>query len=140
MEEKRKPGRPMGATGKHTKMNRAEQLQFEKESIKVIMDNHLSWKEYIRWCKEYDISQDRGNFYWNKSWKTIREKYELDRVKQISKHLMKYWRLHDGAITRGDLNTARQTLNDIAKLMGLNEPDKVENNDTISFNFGTDED
>jgi hypothetical protein len=38
------------------------------------------------------------------------------------------------------MNTARQTLNDIAKMMGLNEPDKVEvsaNNQVIEFKFGT---
>jgi hypothetical protein len=38
----------------------------------------------------------------------------------------------------GDLSNARQVLNDISKLMGMNEPDKVDVKTElkIKFNFG----
>jgi hypothetical protein len=120
-------------------MTKAETQKFMSESVKKIMDEHLSWKEYVRWCYTHDISAQQANNYWKRAWETIQQKYELERNKQITKHLKKYWNIHDEALKRGDLANARQSLNDIAKLMGLNEPDKVEQTENITFNFGTDE-
>lgn len=140
METKNKGGRPKGTGRPTTKMNKSEVLLFIDESVKKILDEHMSWKEYIRWCEKHKISYSMANKYWKESWESIQTKYELDRNKQVTKHLKKYWKIHDDAINRGDLNTARLTLNDIAKLMGLNEPDKVDITDKIIFNFGEDGD
>ena len=137
---KRGKGRPKGTGRPHTKMTKIEQNYFIAESVKKIMDEHFSWTEYIRWAKTQGISKDQANIYWKRAWKTIQEKYHLERDKQITKHLRKYWNIHEEAVKRGDINNARQTLNDIAKLMGLNEPDKLQTSETITFNFGTDED
>ena len=102
------------------------------------MSEHLSYNEYKNWCRKNDLSPSRANEYWKRSWETIREKYELDRNKQITKHLKKYWDLYDTSIQKGDITNARQTLDAIAKLMGLNEPDKLDMNATgeINFKFG----
>ena len=138
-EQKRGPGRPKGVKDDVKKMTKSEVNYFISESVKKIMDEHLSHKEYIRWCKKNQISRSMANVYWKRAWETIQQKYELERNKQVTKHLRKYWILHDEALQRGDINNARMTLNDIAKLMGLNEPDKVETSESITFNFGTDE-
>jgi hypothetical protein len=135
-ENKRKPGRPKGS--KNVKMTATEVEVFIKRSINKIMKDHLSWKEYIKWCKGNGLSEMQGNTYWKRSWQTIREKYNLEKDKQIHKHLLSYWKLYDEAIDKGDLSNARQTLDAIAKLMGLNEPDKLDMNATgeIAFKFG----
>jgi hypothetical protein len=136
MEKKRKPGRPKGSLNK--KMSASEVENFIKLSIKKIMGDHLSWKEYVAWCYKNDLSTARANEYWKRSWETIREKYDLDKEKQISKHLLKYWQVYDDAIFKGDLTNARQSLDAIAKLMGLNEPEKMDLNTSgeINFKFG----
>ena len=139
MEEKRKRGRPVGSTTK--RMSNAEMEDFIKQSVKRILQNHLSWKEYLRWCQSNGVGESRANIYWGLAWQSIREKFELDKSKMVSKHLAKYWDIHDQSLTLGDFTNARQTLNDIAKLMGLNEPDKMDVSrfSIIKFKFGDEE-
>ena len=136
MEEKRGRGRPKGR--KTRRFTKTEQEKFISLSVKKIMNEHLSWKEYVSWCGKNEVSPSQANTYWKLSWEYVREKYELERNQLVTKHLQKYWKIHDEALDKGDLNTARHVLNDIAKLKGLNEPDKVEQTgtQTIKFNFG----
>ena len=138
---KRRPGRPRGSTGINKKLTKAETESWIKNSIKKIMSEHMSWKQYQDYCYKNGLSPSRANEYWKRCWETIREKYELDKSKQISKHLLKYWELYDEAVNKGDLSNARQTLDAIAKLMGLNEPDKIDMNTKgeITFKFGDEE-
>ena len=133
---KKGPGRPKGSTGR--KLSAAEQEQWIKSSIRKIMLEHYSWKQYVEYCNKNGFSRQRANDYWKECWEIIRDKYELDKSKQISKHLMHYWQLHDEAVSKGDLSNARQTLDAIAKLMGLNEPDRLDMTQTgeIIFKFG----
>jgi hypothetical protein len=72
----------------------------------------------------------------------LREKYQLERDKLINKHLAAYWSIYDLAIQSKDLSNARQTLNDISKLLGMAEPDKVDVKQElrIKFKFGENED
>jgi hypothetical protein len=139
MEEKRRRGRPVGSTTK--RMSNAEMEEFIKQSVKRILQNHLSWKEYLRWCQSNGVGESRANIYWGLAWQSIREKFELDKSKMVSKHLAKYWEIHEQSFILGDFTNARQTLNDIAKLMGLNEPDKMDVNQQsiIKFKFGDEE-
>jgi hypothetical protein len=65
----------------------------------------------------------------------------LERDQLINKHLQKYWHIYDLALAKEDLNNARQTLNDISKLLGMAEPEKVDVKQElkIKFKFGIDE-
>ena len=71
----------------------------------------------------------------------LNEKYQLERDQLINKHLQKYWSLYDLALANDDISNARQVLNDISKLLGMNEPEKIEtkNELKIRFKFGTEE-
>jgi hypothetical protein len=132
---RRPPGRPKGSH-KH-KMNEAEKRVFLSESIKKILKEHLSYAEYVSFCREHNLSSSQANMYWMRAWGVVKKKFDLERDKLITKHLQKYWEIYDRAADNEDLNTARQTLNDIAKLLGMNEPDKVEVRGTaIKLNFG----
>jgi len=135
MEPKRK-GRPKGSTNR--RFNKVEMEAFIRESVKKIMGEHLSWTEYQNWCKRQSFGEHRCNEYWKISWTSIREKYEVEKDKQISKHLHKYWELYDSAVKKDDITNARQVLNDIAKLMGLNEAERINLHQTgeINFKFG----
>lgn len=133
------PGRPKMST-KETgylmkKMNKAETENFMKESMRKVFNDHLSWNEYIEWCRQQGLSREQAGKYWKRVWENVRDKFRLDKEKLIDKHLKHYWDIHSQALMTGDYSNARQTLNDIAKLMGLNEPDKVETKTEMKIKF-----
>ena len=123
-------------------MTTAETKVFIREATKKVLNEHLSYTDFISWSTtNYSFGEKQAQVYWKKIWEGIRERFRLDKEKLIDKHLQKYWTIHDESMENGDLNTARGVLNDIAKLMGLNEPDKVDVNNmgTITFKFGDEE-
>lgn len=145
-EDKRPQGRPVGSTRKNgflmNKMSGVEVEEFIKESTKLIFDKHLSWTEYIEWARKQGVSRAQANEYWKRVWNLVKERFKLEKDELINKHLLKYWNIHDKAVENKDYNTARQALNDIAKLLGMNEPTKMDVNQTgiIEFKWGDDTD
>ena len=136
----RRPGRPVGT--RKVKMNKAQVEDLLTTSLNRILDEHLSYTEYVKWIvNEHKISNQMANEYWLKTWSLLQDKYQLERDKLINKHLQKYWTIYDTAMELGDLSNARQTLNDISKLLGMNEPEKldVKQELKIRFNFGQDD-
>jgi len=136
----RRRGRPVGS--RRTKLNKVQVEDLLSSSLQEILNNHLSYTEYIKWVKtQHNISDVQANEYWLKTWTLLDEKYQLERDQLISKHLKKYWEIYDYAMEDGDWSNARQTLNDISKLLGMNEPDKVDVQQElkIRFKFGNEE-
>jgi len=136
------PGRPKGSGRQNGfklhKMTKTEVEVFLRESTKMILNKHLSYKQYIEYCRRQGISKEMGNVYWNRVWEQVKERFRHDRNKLVDKHLLQYWTIYQQAMEEGDYTNARQTLDAIAKLQGLNEPDKLDlnNTTTIEFKFG----
>jgi leucyl aminopeptidase (aminopeptidase T) len=87
------------------------------------------------------MSKSQANEYWTKVWVLLKKKFELEKDKLILKHTQKYWDIYEHALMSNDFTNARQSLNDLAKLQGLNEPDKVHITGTsIKLNFGAPDD
>lgn len=140
INETNKRGRPVGSRKK--KMTKGEVEDLLTTSLQEILDKHLSYTEYTKWITlEYKISFQQANEYWLRTWTLLQEKYQLERDMLINKHLQKYWQIYDLALAKEDLNNARQTLNDISKLLGMAEPEKVDVKQElkIKFKFGIDE-
>lgn len=140
MERGKQRGRPKGTT--KDKMTKVEVEKFITESISMIMHNHMSYTEYVDYCKkEKKLSEAQSNTYWKRVFELIKEKYTLERDKEIDKHLYHLWDIYGQSIDKGDFNTARQILSDISKLKGLNEPDKVDvtGQTEIIFKFGNED-
>ena len=135
-EEEKSVGRPKGSLT--TRKTKAEVEKFITLSTNKILKEHMSWTEYVKFCKKEGIGHKRANQYWKICWGRVREKFDLERGKHIDKHISHFWSLYDKALANDDINTSRQILNDLVKLMGLAEPDKVDvNNDiNIKFRFG----
>jgi len=129
-------GRPKGA--KNVKMSNIQKQLFLDESMDLILRKHMSWTDYVGWVKKQGLGEQRANQLWKEVWDLIRDRFSLERDKQIQKHLLHYWSLYDKAMSNDELNTARQTLNDIVKLIGLAEPDKVDltTKGEVTFRFG----
>lgn len=137
LNETNKRGRPVGSRKK--KMTTAEVEDLLTKSLNEILDKHLSYTEYTKWItSEYRISFQQANEYWLRTWTLLNEKYQLDRENLINKHLQKYWHLYDLALTKEDISNARQVLESISKLLGMNEPEKVDVKQElkIKFKFG----
>lgn len=131
-----KRGRPKGTRRK--KMNDVEKREFINDCAREILDTHMSYTQFVVYAKEkMNFSKSQANEYWNKIWSLLKKRFDMEKDKLILKHLHKYWDLYNQAIQLGDYTNARQALNDIAKLQGLNEPDKVHVTGTsIKLNFG----
>ncbi len=133
-EESKKRGRPRGTFKKQ--MTLIEIDQFIQESIEVLVRKHYSHSQYLRFCRTKDISVSQCNKYHKRAWDFIKQRFNLDRDKLVDKHLLMLWELYDKSLTNGELNTSRQILTDIAKLQGLNEPDKIQvDNHVITLKF-----
>lgn len=130
-------GRPKGSYAK--RMTDVEKRTFINNAAKEILENHLSYSEFVKWCKDTsNMSKSQANEYWGKVWVLLKKKFELEKDKLILKHTQKYWDIYEQALIQGDLTNGRQALNDLAKLQGLNEPEKVHITGTqIKLNFGT---
>jgi len=137
LNETNRRGRPVGS--KKGKMTKGQVEDLLTRSLQEILDKHLSYTEYTKWItNEYRISFQQANEYWLRTWTLLQEKYQLERDQLINKHLQKYWQIYDLALAKEDLNNARQTLNDISKLLGMAEPEKVDVKQElkIKFKFG----
>jgi hypothetical protein len=137
--EKRPQGRPklpQGTPGKRKTI--ALQTDILKTAISLILDQHYSQTEVFNYMvKTYDISRQDASRYWKKAWTLIRDKFAHSKDEMIKKHMIKLWNIHDDALSSKDYTNARNALNDIAKLVGLNSPDKIEHtHQTIKLNFG----
>ena len=135
----RPAGRPKGSYAK--RMTDVEKRTFINNAAKEILENHLSYNEFVKWAKDNaNMSKSQANEYWVKVWVLLKKKFELEKDKLILKHTQKYWDIYEQALIQGDLTNGRQALNDLAKLQGLNEPQKIEIKGTlIKLNFGNEE-
>ena len=134
-----KPGRPKGSVKK--KMTKGMVIDLINKSLERVLSEHLSYTEYINWIvADYKVSKNQANEYWLRTWSVLKEKYSLEREQLITKHLRKYWEIYDYSLQKDDLSNARQVLNDISKLLGMNEAEKLDIKQElkIRFKFGTD--
>jgi len=132
-----KPGRPIGSSRK--KLNNIEVEDLLKKALDEILQKHLSYTQFTSWLlEEYGLSQQQANEYWLRTWTTLNEKFRMEKDQMINKHLAHYWLLYDASFTKQDFSNARQVLNDISKLLGMSEPDKLDIKQElkIKFKFG----
>jgi hypothetical protein len=131
-------GRPLGSYKR--KLSLAEIDQLIQESIDLLLKKHYSHKQYLRFCRSKDLSAVQCNKYYKRTWDHIRSRFNLDRDKLVDKHLLNLWDLYDSALELNEINTARQVLTDIAKLQGLNEPEKIKiDNHIIELKFNVED-
>ena len=138
--EQNKAGRPKGSTKK--KMSKGEVEDLIDKSLDRVLTEHLSYTEYIQWIvTEYKVSKNQANVYWLRTWSVLKEKYSLGREQLVTKHLKHYWSLYDASLQKDDLSNARQVLNDISKLLGMAEPERldIQQELKIRFKFNTSE-
>lgn len=134
---KGRPKLPEGTKGERKPL--VLQTEILKETIRLSLDLHYSQNEVFNYLvKKYDIKRVDASRYWRKSWDLIQDKFKQSKDELVKKHLIKLWNIHDLAIENNDYTNARNALNDISKLIGLNSPDKLDvTHHAIKLNFGS---
>ncbi len=116
------------------------------EAIDFLLNKNMSRGEWVVHCKKkYGIESRQSDTYWRKAKDHVKEKFAKDREAMAESHHARLFELYMKAIKKGEMEIARKILADIAKLTGVNEPDKKDvtsEGERIQIHIGleTDED
>jgi hypothetical protein len=116
------PRKPVKNPGRKT--TKAKKEQIINEGINQILFSHMTWNEFQVWIrKEYTIKD--SNPYWKECWVKIQDRFNEERDQMVKKHLHHLYDLHKRCIESRDRATERATLQDIAKILGIQEGQKL---------------
>jgi hypothetical protein len=106
------------------------------------MKKHLNYTMFCDWfMEEFEMSKHNADKYWYKVWKIIKSQFALETEQLVSKQIYELYDIYAAARDTGDLGTARKILEDIRKIQGIQEPEKinVKHEGTIRVSFGDEE-
>ena len=128
-------------------MAKADNIEMEKrmaDCIEVVINEGMQRKDFVQYCSDnWQISERHADTYWKRVWTFVAEKYSQENHKIVDEHVRQLWRLYNLCVKKKDYQTARGILQDLAKLKGINEPEKKDitsNGESIKIIIGVDED
>lgn len=108
-----------------TKANTDESQKRTNEAVKKILNHNWTNKEWIHFCSlEYNIGARQAQNYWGFALEHIKAKFSKKRDAVIESHFGRLFELYEKCVKDQEWDNARKVLSDIAKLTGVNEPDK----------------
>lgn len=108
-----------------TKAHTEESQRRTTQAVKFILEQNYTRGEWVQFCaKEYQISDRQADTYWKFANDIIKEKYNKKRTNMVEKHHGRLLDLYIKCVKDQEWDNARKVLSDIAKLTGVNEPDK----------------
>lgn len=112
------------------------------ECVDIIMKEHLNYTMFCEWFMEkYSMSKHNADKYYYKVWKIIKSRFALEQDQLISKQIYELYDLYKEARESGDFSTSRKILEDVRKIQGIEQPDKIniKHEGTIRVSFGDEE-
>lgn len=113
-------------------------------AIDFLLSNNMSRGEWVVYCKkEYNIESRQADIYWRKAKDHIKDKFAKEREAMAESHHARLFGLYIQAIKDGEMEIARKILADIAKLTGVNEPDRKDvtsEGERIQINISVEDD
>lgn len=106
------------------KFTKAKKQQIINEGIDHILFSHFTWNDFQKWIREEYTVKD-SNPYWKECWSNITNRFEEEKNDLVKKHLHHLYDLHRRCIENKDRATERATLVDIAKILGIQEGQKL---------------
>tara|TARA_R110002153_G_scaffold1059_4_gene4978 strand:- start:4785 stop:5192 length:408 start_codon:yes stop_codon:yes gene_type:complete len=106
------------------KFTKAKRQQIIHEGIDMILFSHITWEGFQKWIRETHTIKD-SNPYWKECWTNITNRFEEEKDQLVKKHLHHLYDLHKRCIENSDRSTERATLVDIAKILGIQEGQKL---------------
>lgn len=123
----------------HRRTTKVEQVKRQNECIDKIINENMNYTMFIDWYMEhYDMSKHNAYKDWTKCWNIIKSRFALETDQLVNKQLFQLYELFKEAREMGDFGTSRKILEDVRKIQGINEPDKLEvkHSGEIKINFG----
>jgi len=128
-------------------MAKADSIEMEKrmsDCIEVVINEGMQRKDFIQYCAhQWQLADRQAAVYWKRVWTFVAEKYSQENHKIIDEHVRQLWRLYNLCVKKKDYQTARGILQDLAKLKGINEPEKKDitsGGESIKIVIGVDND
>jgi hypothetical protein len=125
----------------------ADSTESEKrvnKAVELLLEDNTSRAEWVIYCKEnYNIESRQSDKYWARAKEIIKEKYSKDRDAIFESHHARLFALYKKALKDDEKEVARKALADMAKLTGVNEPDKKDvtsEGERIQINIGIEDD
>ncbi len=110
------------------------------KAIEMLLCDNTSRAEWVIYCKDvYNIESRQSDIYWRKAKDAIEDKYSKDRESIFESHHARLFELYKKAIKDDEKEVARKILADMAKLTGVNEPDRKDvtsEGERIQINIG----
>lgn len=128
-------------------MAKADNIEMEKrmaDCIEVVINEGMQRKDFLRYASDkWEVSERQAETYWKRVWDFVAEKYSKENHEIVDEHVRQLWRLYNLCVKKKDYQTSRGILQDLAKLKGINEPDKKDitsGGESIKIIIGVDED
>ena len=125
----------------------ADSTESEKrvnKAVELLLEDNTSRAEWVIYCKDnYNIESRQSDKYWARAKEIIKEKYSKDRDAIFESHHARLFALYKKALKDDEKEVARKALADMAKLTGVNEPDKKDvtsEGERIQINIGIEDD
>lgn len=113
------------------------------DAVDCLMNKNMTRGEWVLHCKsKYSIESRQSDSYWSKAKEFVKEKFAKDRDAIVETHHARLFKLYIEAVKDGEKEIARKVLADMAKLTGINEPDKKDvtsDGEKIQINIGVED-
>jgi hypothetical protein len=124
---------------------KSTKLELEKRlsaSVEKIIKDHLNYTMFVDWfIEEYDMSKHNAYKEWVKCWNIIKSRFALETDQLINKQIYELYDLYKETRETGDFGTSRKLLEDIRKIQGIEQPEKlnIKHEGIIKVSFGDEE-
>lgn len=125
----------------------ADSTESEKrvnKAVELLLEDNTSRAEWVIYCKDnYNIESRQSDKYWARAKEIIKEKYSKDRDAIFESHHARLFALYKKALKDDEKEVARKALADMAKLTGVNEPDRKDltsEGERVQINISVDND
>lgn len=123
----------------HRRTTKVEQVKRLNECVEKIINENLNYVMFVDWyVDQYELTKHNAHKDWVKCWNIIKSRFSLETDQLINKQLFQLYELFKEAREMGDFGTSRKILEDVRKIQGINEPDKLEvkHSGEIKISFG----
>jgi hypothetical protein len=123
----------------HRRTTKVEQVKRLNECVEKIINDNINYNMFVDWYTDhYDMSKHNAYKDWVKCWNIIKSRFALQTDQLINKQIYQLYDLFKEAREVGDFGTSRKILEDVRKIQGIEQPDKIniKHEGTINITFG----
>ena len=109
---------------------KSNEIDFEErlpDLLELMTVKKLSYTEFkVQVSKKYDVTQRTAENWWKEIRTRLKERFEQESEEIITEHLTRLFDLLERSKQRGQSRVEREVLADIAKIYGIESPQKVD--------------